>query len=457
MVQEAVKQVDADAGGKVLLSVFLNGAKGANGVQMWSFFMQAIPHSPNGNYLYRFFLSLYDAYPDIAKKLAEKVIQKGVALSPSSGHFDNLTHLNPRESVPSTPAKGTENVPMGRWIDAFTEVSYDLEYRRRQKGFLSETLQLKYQDGRRLDVDIRVIADNRDPAPMQSTIRSYVGQAGVLMPLRLGPDTTPRLWRAKHDKALAGMTVANDDFLFFVTASTTAIFATLPTGPVVGPVPVETVPPVRAPAPRGRPAPSAVPDPVRATGPTPAGRTTSKPVAGRTPAGDPAVVRPASGRPAPSETAVGPTITIPPPGSPGYPGALGEVIGAVPRTRLPSSPWGSTRYGQAMEPEMVSVVKQRFPNSRFRFRTGRGNTGPDVEWIGGEDPGFHIGDFKPDSTSGYAKFVAQVRRLWSGGTMAKPNQPFRAAAIMYQHDGTIFIGDVGTAASLRSLRTRSGP
>jgi hypothetical protein len=67
-----------------------------------------------------------------------------------------------------------------------------------------------------------------------------------------------------------------------------------------------------------------------------------------------------------------------------------------------------------------------------------------VIWVGGQDPGFHIADFKASSDSGAAKFMTQVRRSWNGGPNAPPNGPFKAALIVYEADGTIWIGSVST-------------
>jgi hypothetical protein len=139
-------------------------------------------------------------------------------------------------------------------------------------------------------------------------------------------------------------------------------------------------------------------------------------------------------------------IRTPEKGVPGYATGPGEVIGQVSKGRLPAAKYGTAKFGQGIEPDLVEIVHSRFPKTGFRFRTGRGQTGPDVEWISGEDPGFHIADFKPDTRSGYAKFVSQVRRLWTGGKMAPETGPFKAAAILYQTDGTVFIGDIATAA-----------
>ena len=99
-----------------------------------------------------------------------------------------------------------------------------------------------------------------------------------------------------------------------------------------------------------------------------------------------------------------------------------------------------------MEPKMVKVLCDSFPHTKFEFRTGAGQTGPDVVWKGGQDPGFDFADFKPDTASGYAKFVTQSRRWgsegWSG--TPAPSGQVRAAIIVYTPEGTIYVADIAT-------------
>ncbi len=125
----------------------------------------------------------------------------------------------------------------------------------------------------------------------------------------------------------------------------------------------------------------------------------------------------------------------------------GEVLGDVAPEEMPAAPPGSGPFGSAMERPGVRIVSEKFPDTVFRFRTGPGNTGPDVEWIGGKDPGFDIADFKPDSPSGYQKFMTQAR-LWGGhswrGGQVNTGGPFRAAFFSYTENGTFFVGDIAT-------------
>jgi hypothetical protein len=112
----------------------------------------------------------------------------------------------------------------------------------------------------------------------------------------------------------------------------------------------------------------------------------------------------------------------------------GEVLGKVPS---PSSSIATAVVGREREAWLGPVLSKRFPGSKFRvnFRVG-----PDVEWIGGLDPGFDIADLKPEPRppqyGSYGKFVRQVRG-WSDQGWAKREAPatFRAAMISYTPDG----------------------
>ena len=446
LVRDCVKALDDNSNGKVLLSFILSSAKTTNGLRLWALQLQTITHRPNGNYLNKYFVELYDEYPEIAKKFVELVLRQGVAVSSTSGHFTSLAHLDPAEPLPAGPvSRGVLDIPMSHFVDLFEDVKYDVNYRPAAQGLLSEVLQLTYAKGLRVDIDIRLICDNRDPARNHALAYPYAGPGKLIYPLRMGRDTTPRLWQAKHNLALASMKKWNDEFGLFVDMSMTAIFASLPVGLVAPAPPVEspTAGPMRIP-PRER-APSFSP-------------TTTE---------DRAITRPLSDKPTPEQRAILSRSTaseLPPAPKPsslgaralgagagaataGYPTAAGEVIGEVPPARIPSSSFGTAPYGQEIESELVLIVRRRFPRTEFKINTGRGRKGPDVQRIGGDDPGFDIADFKPDSASAYAKFRAQARRLWTGGPMVPEKGQFRAAIIQYQQNGTVFVGDIATVGT----------
>lgn len=415
----AVKALDGGESGKVLLATAAAN-RSQERFRRWALELQALSHSPYGNYLHYFFVSLRKWNARVAAGLSSMLGQAGIIISSTSGHFTSLEHLDPKEPVPTSPVDPrVRAIPASRWVDAFTSVNYELDYRPKKRGDLSEVLQLTYADGTVIDIDIRTICDNQEPALGQVFAHAQPGIGGRLFPLRMSRSSTPKLWRAKQ-AAIQKMVQENADFEFFVSLGLAGVMSVLPAGPVVGP----------APAP-----PNPVHLPRRPAGGQPGSRPPAPPPAGGRPPQSTATTRPptqpGSGAPRASTNPLA------------YIAAPGEVIGQVPAAQLPSRPYGSTGYGTAMEPQMVAMVQRRFPNTQFRFRTGRGNTGPDVEWVGGENPGFHIADFKPDSATGWKKFVSQARQ-WDGGKMAPKNQEFKAAIIMYQQDGTVFIGDVGT-------------
>ncbi len=270
-VRAAVRELDGRARVPVLVAG-LAAARKADHLVRWALELQSVVHDENGNYLFRFYLALHGYSRKRARAFAELLAGHGIALGPSSGHFQRLDHLDPSETLPPRPAHKAARASIARWIDAFVSVTYDPSYKPRRKGALSELLQLTYADGGKLDVDIRLICDNYDPAPVHAMAHAYIVPGGRLFPLRLGRSTTPKLWRAKHEKALAAMYRSNREYEELVGIATAGIMTTLPLGLVV-PVQPPMLP--RAPAPRtasvrartaarpASPAPSARPAPER--------------------------------------------------------------------------------------------------------------------------------------------------------------------------------------------------
>jgi hypothetical protein len=125
--------------------------------------------------------------------------------------------------------------------------------------------------------------------------------------------------------------------------------------------------------------------------------------------------------------------------APGYRTAPGEVLGEIPAAKMP--PTNTAQSGLALESEMRAILEQRFPNTQFRYLK---SAGPDVEWTGGKDPGFDIGDFKPDTVAKHYEAIKQFRSWgaegWNGRVAPKT---FRAATMAYQPDGTLYVRDVG--------------
>jgi hypothetical protein len=130
-----------------------------------------------------------------------------------------------------------------------------------------------------------------------------------------------------------------------------------------------------------------------------------------------------------------------------YRAAPGEVIAELPGI---ASPLSNTTIGRAMEAYLPEILTTRFPQSQFRIRLGKGT--PDIEWVGGADPGFDIADLKPASRppyyDSYYKYRTQVRR-WAHDGWADREAPatFRAAMMSYTPNGDVFIEDIGTSGT----------
>jgi hypothetical protein len=122
-----------------------------------------------------------------------------------------------------------------------------------------------------------------------------------------------------------------------------------------------------------------------------------------------------------------------------YRTAAGEILGEIPANEMPATNTGPSGLG--LEPRMRAILEERFPRSQFRYNSGPG--GPDVDWVGGEDPGFDALDFKPDTVDQHYKARKQFRE-WGGegwkGRVAPPT--FRAAICAYMSDGTLYIRDI---------------
>ena len=420
---------------KALLSALLSGTK-ARGIQRWALEMQQITHSPYGNLLSLFFFRFADAFPGtITEKMMARVIANGVAVGPATGHFTSLDHLDPTEPIPKKPVDPrVEEAKFSAFVDTFTSVDYDVGYRM-VNGALSQVLQLTYQDGTRLDLDFRLVSDNLEPAPSQVFAHAFLGAADRIFPLRMSPETTGNLWRAKQ-QALAEIEKSNQDFETFLAISLAAINSALPVGPIVGVAPLSTggYRPVRtgrtarAPAPASqRPAPTSPPAHTQSgeinTRGVPANRTGSTASQSNTPLRASTPASPAGASRVASNA--------------GYRYGDGEVIGQVSQSELPSAPYGTGPYGRRIEEPIVRIIRKRYPRTRFRFRTNDGETGPDVEWVGGEDPGFDLGDIKPFSDSGFKKFQTQVRRNWRAGPASADPNSFDVVFFGYERDGSV--------------------
>jgi hypothetical protein len=142
------------------------------------------------------------------------------------------------------------NLPWVRHLDAFKEVTYDLDYRA-AGGHLSTWLTVTYHDGAQIDIALSSIAD-RDAPYLESWANGYLGKQGRVFPSDLTRTTAPRLWAAKQE-AIAIMEEYNYNFM--LTALPAVIFIiSLAAAPPVGSTPVvrrmtRPRPAIRTPAP----------------------------------------------------------------------------------------------------------------------------------------------------------------------------------------------------------------
>lgn len=421
LTQLTVRELDQESRLKVLAAA-INTSQSSGIMRRWASELQGIESATHGNYLNQLHAKLEESNSSIAAAFVRRVARDGIVVSPDSGYFSSLSHFDPKEKVdPKSSGAGAK--PSSRvFVDTFVSAEYDPNYRTLEKGRDSTYLALKYADGTRLDVDYRTIADNQDQAWSQSLAFAATGPGGRSFPLRMSRETTPRLWQAKHTLALQRLAQENRDFEFFTNLATTGILANLPAGPPIGLVPHDA-------------AVASIPS-------------RSRSVTGQRAIAQTGTTRPAGGAPSLTERFAG--VPVSAPANPGYEAGVGEVIGTVVPEHIPTVPYGTTQFGTAIESQLTQIVRARFPKSQFRFNIGAGKTGVDVTWIGGEYPGFHIADFKADTIAGYAKFVSQVRRIWSGGPMVIGSDSFQAAALMYQSDGSLFVGDIATTRPLSS-------
>jgi len=176
LTRMTVEELDGHGRGKVLIACFAAN-RAQERLDHWALELQSIPHEVDGNYLWEYFVQLSDYSRGIAIKLATILQKKGLAIGSSSSGFQSLEHLDPGEPLPGLPSE-VAHAPFSKFVDKFSSADYDLAYHPKKPGELSLFLQLTYPDGAKLDLDISLISDNRDPAPLQAMARAKLGAAG---------------------------------------------------------------------------------------------------------------------------------------------------------------------------------------------------------------------------------------------------------------------------------------
>lgn len=117
------------------------------------------------------------------------------------------------------------NLPANRYVDAYREVEYDLDYRA-VGGNLSTWLRVTYSDGAQIDIDIYDIAD-RDISMIESMAHGHLGPRGRIFPEEMTRTTVPRLWAARQE-AIRIMEEYN--FQFMMASMPAVIFILSMTG-----------------------------------------------------------------------------------------------------------------------------------------------------------------------------------------------------------------------------------
>ena len=224
--RKAASAIDSGRGAALWTMFVSLSREGDAALIHWALELQSVVRARQGNYLHALYWALKNRRAVQADAFAKTLIERGIAVGPDSGHYENLQHLDPSAVAPSLPER-VGATPIGFWVDTFALAQYDISYRPDKRGQLSRLLQITYRDGTRLDIDIRLISDNVDPAQNQSLGRMYLGPGKRLYPLRMDRLSTPNLWAAKR-AALAEMARSNQEFQTFVRVSTSATLDILP-------------------------------------------------------------------------------------------------------------------------------------------------------------------------------------------------------------------------------------
>lgn len=100
-----------------------------------------------------------------------------------------------------------------RYVDNFTDVVYDVDYRSEQ-GRLSTWLRARYEDGTAIDININDIEAEKvsGKETLDAIAQAYVGTGGRIFPKRMDSATVPRLWAARGS-AIAAMEEFNHQFI----------------------------------------------------------------------------------------------------------------------------------------------------------------------------------------------------------------------------------------------------
>lgn len=122
-----------------------------------------------------------------------------------------------------------------RYVDNFTDVVYDLDYRSGQ-GRLSTWLRARYEDGTVVDINISDIEAEKvsGKETLDSIAQAYVGAGGRIFPKRMDSATVPRLWSARGS-AVVAMEEFNHQFIMTSVPAVLVIISVAAQLPIASP------------------------------------------------------------------------------------------------------------------------------------------------------------------------------------------------------------------------------
>lgn len=149
-----------------------------------------------------------------------------------TGYYEAEKVPTPNQSAPMDVDPSIANLPWGRYVDAFTEMKYDINYKiPADRSFaFSSILQAKYYDGVTVEFDIEsdFSLASMSPDDARDVIaHAKLGRGDRIVPAVLNIATTPRLWLARADalraqdeeaNAFMGMAVKGTAFILSVPA-----------------------------------------------------------------------------------------------------------------------------------------------------------------------------------------------------------------------------------------------
>jgi RHS repeat-associated protein len=98
----------------------------------------------------------------------------------------------------------------------------------------------------------------------------------------------------------------------------------------------------------------------------------------------------------------------------------------------PGLKFGTTAFGDIMHQEIADLIESQYPNTTFVIRVRPGQTGVDIRYVDGPNPGWNLAEIKPNTASGQATFNRQVQN-WG-------YNPGDVKAITYNGAGMVFDG-----------------